>query len=127
SHLDLRGRSVGGLPDEDRTGATGEGIEDEAVPVGPFSLERDEQGSRPRLPRVGRHRGDVDVVPGALTPDGGRDARKGTWLHAPSRSEPSSSRAIDRSSNGTMVPATSWYRSCPLPAITTMSPCFASR
>ena len=105
SHLDLRGRTVGGVPDEDRGGAAGEGLVDEAMPVGPFSLERDEQGSRTRppasrsSPRRRRRR------PRSAHPRRRPRRERGRGFTAPLRSEPSSSRAIDRSSNGTTVPA----------------------
>src|SRR3972149_2831341 len=92
------------------------------VPVGALAAKGDEERPVSRVPRVSDDEGHDGVVTSEHPAYGDGDLRERPRDPPDLPSARISSAAPSRSSNAIVRSASSWYASCPLPAITTTSP-----
>src|SRR2546428_56873 len=120
------GRLVGQRVDDHAGGAPRGGVAKEHVAVQPMADDREERLAHLQGPRVDRHTadGNAEVAAHQRALGGPNQLLDAERRHTPpyrARSD-KSRRATSRSSNGSTSVPTIWYVSCPLPAMTTVSP-----
>src|SRR5205823_8676803 len=120
------GRFVGQRVDDHARGAPRGGGAEEGVAVQPMADDREERLAHLQGPRVDRHAadGNAEVAAHQRALGGSNQLLDAERRHTPpyrARSD-KSRRATSRSSNGSTSVPTIWYVSCPLPAMTSVSP-----